>query len=153
MRLKSLYFILPWIALLSGQYCFIASAHAMWVGMSDAELVKSSELIVTGSFIGNTSVYITADNKNLNLGVLKVENTFKGQKSDIVLIRLPYQHRPGSPQKSDDLFYKAGQSGLWFLKADSHNKGIYLADHPQRFVPAMQLESKLQAIDKLLNQE
>ncbi len=148
MSLKNLYFILPWIAMLSGHFYFNANAQAMWTGMTDIELVKNSELIITGSFIGSTPVYITADKKRLNLGVLKVEKTFKGKKSDIVLIRVTDQ--AGLPQRSDILIYKTGQTGLWFLKEDRHNKGIYLVDHPQRFVPARLQERKLQAIDKLL---
>lgn len=108
------------------------TAVAMWAKYTDAQLVQSSELIVIGEMIGQTQVTLTKEIK-LNIGVLQVKEVLKGdkQKTSVVFLQLPTS---GKMRSSTDISYKKGQKGLWFLRSRPETKGIYLADHPQRFI-------------------
>ncbi len=120
----------------------------MWTEAGDAELVKSSVLIVTATYAGHSTFSLETQSPPLTLGVLQIEKVLKGGPNlGLVFIRVP---NPGLPRKSDDIDYSEGQRGLWFLRADDTHDGLYLADHPQRFVPDAQQEEKIRAIQNLL---
>jgi len=120
------------------------SSMAMWARLSDAELFDRSDLIVTGTLIGQTRVRIgTAD---LAVGVIDVKETFKGEPTEIALLVLPTK---GQPVASDALPRATGDSGLWYLRLrTTAENGLYVADHPQRFVPAAEAEQAVKDLRK-----
>lgn len=121
------------------------SAQAMWVRMTDADLVESSQLIVVATYTGRAEVSLGEDGKVIYRGMLDVDDTLKGDSQDVVYIKLSLPE--GIPHKSDDIYFLAGQKGLWFLRKDSQHTGIYLIDNPQRFIP----ERASGRIESLLN--
>jgi len=123
------------------------SSYAMWAGIPDTQLVKS-QLIVKASYIGTTT--LTLNEEQLQLGVLKVTETLKGNKQDVVLIRLRISPA-NSPRRSDEISFQLDQKGIWFLERDNQREGIYEIKHPQRFIPEQQFKSRLPTILKLLN--
>ena len=128
----------------------IGQGYAMWTEADDTELVRSSPLIVIANYIGESTFYPAAQSTRLTLGVLQLEMVLQGKSPQkLVLLRVP---TPGFVRKSDDIIYKPGQSGLWFLREDEANPGLYLADHPQRFVPESEMSKKIQSIQHIINQ-
>jgi len=121
---------------------------AMWAGMSDAELIEQSDLIVKATYIGSSTVILNKE--KLHLGVLNIEDTLKGDKQDVVFIRLSLRPK-NFPQRSDEINFKAGQKGLWFIEKDAQRDGVYEIKHPQRFLPEQQFKSRLPALFKLLD--
>ena len=103
----------------------------MWARMSEAELVRTSDLIVVGEWIGQSQA--AGVQSAGDLGVVAVSEVLKGTagtKLAFVAVRAE-----GQPVSSSDLSYKRGDRGLWFLRLRRAGEaGIYLADHPQRFV-------------------
>lgn len=120
----------------------------MWAGMTDAELVGASPLIVMATYIGSTQVTLQENGPALHLGVLEVNDTLKGNPQELVFLQLPASS--GLLHKSDDIFFRPGQKGLWFLKKDGPHQGIYKIDHPQRFIPEQQLGNRIKPLLKLL---
>ncbi len=131
--------------------CFIISlqtANAMWVKLSDTELVEKSDVVITAELIGQTQVDI--NQARFVVGVLKVEEVLKGDKGQtIILLALPSTE---GPRSSTDIFYKDGQKGLWLLRERKvkGESGIYLADHPQRFVSEKHAVAKVEIIRNIL---
>ena len=121
------------------------NALAMWAApLTDQELIDASEVIVTGTLIGQSRVKTGAT--DLTLGVVSVEQVFKGGAGRVVLIALPGPERPIS---SSDITYKIGQSGLWFLRIrGADERGIYVADHPQRFVASDGAQRQIERLRK-----
>jgi len=131
--------------------CFIGTgqSHAMWAKVDDDELVKSSVLIVEATYAGQSSFSFDAKSSRLTLGVLRVHKVLKGDPATkLIFIRVP---TVGLLRKSDDIVFTKGQQGLWFLRTDSDYPGLYLADHPQRFVPEAQTSEKVRSIQELLH--
>ena len=124
------------------------SSYAMWAGIPDAQLVKSSQLIVKASYLGRTT--LTLNKEQLQLGVLKVTETLKGNKQNVVLIRLRISPA-NSPRSSNEISFQLDQKGMWFLERDNKMEGIYEIKHPQRFIPEQQFKRRLPTILKLLN--
>ena len=124
-----------------------SSSYAMWAGIPDTQLVKSP-LIVKANYIGTTT--LTLNKKQLQLGVLKVTETLKGNKQDVVLIRLRISPA-NSPRSSNEISFQLGQKGMWFLERDNQRKGVYEIKHPQRFIPEQQFKRRLPALLKLLD--
>lgn len=125
-----------------------AITNAMWVKLSDIELVKQSDVIITAELIGNTQV--TINQAKTAIGILKVEKVLKGDKNQtVILLALPSHE---GPLKSDDIFYKTGQNGLWLLRErkTKGESGIYLADHPQRFLSVEYADDQKKRIQKIL---
>lgn len=121
----------------------------MWAKLSTTELIEKSDLIVTAELVDQKQ--ITTNQARLVVGLLEVKEVLKGDKSQtVVLLALP---SPEGPLSSTDIFYKKGQAGLWFLrKGTTHEEGvIYLADHPQRFLPAENAADQIEAIRKILS--
>ena len=122
----------------------------MWEGMTDSALCAQSSVIVEAEYIGHTQVKDASAAKNLWLGVLKVESVLKGDSlQSVLLLAVPSPKAPGS---SSDIVFTKGQKGLWFLRARSADDvGIYVVDHPQRFVASAQVPDRIEAIRKILN--
>lgn len=114
---------------------------AMWARLSDEELIEASSVVVKAEMTGITTVRFAGTGKNLRLGVLQVEKTYKGSRQTVRLLALP----PEAPVSSTDIVYVPGQSGIWFLRESNTDTGIYMADNPQRFWPSEQ-EAKLQLL-------
>ena len=126
----------------------LQSANAMWVKLSDTELVEKSDVIITAELIGQTQVDI--NQAKFVVGVLKVEEVLKGDK-DLAVILLALPSAEG-PRSSTDIFYKDGQKGLWLLRERKvkGESGIYLADHPQRFVSEKHAVAQIELIRNIL---
>lgn len=122
------------LALLFFALTSAGNAQAMWVRMTDAELVESSQLIVVATYTGRAEVTFEEGGEVIYRGVLVVDDTLKGDRQDVVHILLSLPE--GIPHKSDDIYFHKGQKGLWFLRKDGQHTGIYLIDNPQRFIPA-----------------
>jgi len=122
-----------------------SEAMAMWASLSDQQLVQRSELIVVGTLIGFGR--LQSGSLDLSIGVIQVDEVLKGQDSPIAFVALP---TPEAPTSSTDISYKVGQVGLWYLRRRAASEqGIYLADHPQRFVPADQAQRAIAELRKL----
>ena len=122
-------------------------AHAMWPELSQMELIEQSNLIVTGSLIGRTAVAVQPEGVNLTLGVIKIETVLKGdQNQTVALLMLP---SPSGLALASIISYEVGQTGLWFLRLRTpQESGLYLADHPQRFVPMADAAGQIEALKK-----
>ena len=107
-------------------------ANGMFARYTEAQLIESSSLIVVGTLIGRTTLQLSADAGQLNVGVIAIEDRLKGGQDDsIALLLLPAE---GAALASDTITYEVGQQGLWFLRSrDPDARGLYVADHPQRF--------------------
>ena len=107
-------------------------ANAMFARYTEAQLIESSSLIVVGTLIGRTTLQLSTDAGQLNVGVIAIEDRLKGGQDDsIALLLLPAE---GAALVSDTITYEVGQQGLWFLRSrDPDARGLYVADHPQRF--------------------
>jgi len=124
-------------------------SYAMWATLTDKQLVAKSDLIVMAELIGQTEVKLAADGAILLLGVLQVEEVLKGDRQQTaVLLVLP---SPGAPRASTDILYRKGQRGLWFLRARTQGEsGLYLADHPQRFLSATREAGRIEEFRRVL---
>jgi hypothetical protein len=121
---------------------------ASWAKLTDAQLIKQSDIIVIGELIGQTDVKMAPVSAEMTLGVLQVEEVLKGEQSqNVILLELPYSR---GLRNDAEVFYKKGQKGLWFLRLRAPREaGIYLADHPQRFLSVKQV-SQIETFRKLL---
>jgi hypothetical protein len=116
---------------------------AMWSRLSDAELFERSDLIVTGVLIGRTR--IRTGQTDLTVGVIRVQETLKGPAANVALLVLPETR----PTASDAIPYDVGASGLWYLRLRGPAEaGLFVADHPQRFVPAAEAQPAIAALRK-----
>ena len=104
----------------------------MWVKMTDSELVEESSVIVMAELIGETLVTLPTDEARLRLGVLQVAEFLKGDSHQMLLLLVLPAHK-GLALSTDIDFHK-GQRGLWFLEERAPGGGLYLANHPQRFL-------------------
>lgn len=110
------------------------AAHAMWAALDDEALLQGSDLIVLGEWQGQTAA--TAHDLPFgDIGVISVSEVLKGKAQDVVLIARP---AAAGPRSGTDLDFRRGQRGLWLLRLRPGSQGIYLLDHPQRFIPASQ---------------
>ena len=112
---------------------------AVWVKMTLPELVRASELIVTGEI---ESVGVSSDGR-LDVATLKVRETLRGSSPKPLTLII------GSKgiYSSDRIAFKPGQKGVWFLRRmTSDAAGHYRADHPQRLQPEDQLPEIRRAI-------
>lgn len=121
-------------------------ATAMWARLSPAELIERSDLVVTGTLIGQSPVRM--GRQDMLLAVIKVDAVYKGATDQsVVFLVLP---AAGRPLSSSDLTYRVGQSGLWFLRQRSPEEhGLFLADHPQRFTSPAEASAQLEALRKM----
>ncbi|MES2538344.1 MAG: hypothetical protein V4632_20985 [Pseudomonadota bacterium] len=107
---------------------------AMWVRMTDVDLVKQSDLIVQATLV-RTEPKPMPGSKPLEIGILKIDEVLKGP-AGLREIRLA-QPAASGPLSSTDIRYEVNQKGLWFLRPYPHagDPSLYGADHPQRFLP------------------
>ncbi|MDP3085674.1 MAG: hypothetical protein Q8N44_18560 [Rubrivivax sp.] len=120
-----------WTGLLLG--LALLPATAMWAGLTDAELLARSDLVVIGEWQGAATLELPPPTGALTLGVIRVNEVIKGDPG--LAIALVLQPAAGVPRSSSDLIYRRGDRGLWLLRARPGAAGQFLVDHPQRFVP------------------
>lgn len=122
-------------------------AGAMWARYSKEQLIEASDLIVVGAMTSITSLVRPSDGVERTIGIIEVDSVLKGpRETKIVWIDLPQQDMP---IKSTDIGYTIGQQGLWFLRLlKPKSDGIYVADHPQRFVPYDRAGPQIEALRK-----
>jgi hypothetical protein len=117
----------------------------MWARLSEQELRERSALIVTGALIGKTRVRIGS--ADLTLGVIEVQETLQGESAIVALLVLP---SAGQPVASDTVQHAVGADGLWYLRLRiAAEPGLYVADHPQRFVPMAEAGPAIAALRRL----
>lgn len=122
----------------------------MWISGSDEELVSSSELILTGTYLGQTEVRFVSEGQLQNVGVLHVSEVIKGSADiSVVLLKVPSQQ--GLLRRSDQISFTPGQQGLWFLRPLPGSRGVFLADHPDRFIPEQEVAEKMKMIQRLIS--
>ena len=97
--------------------------------------------------IGETRV---AHWDDLIIGVIRIDRVLKGDVTQkIALLAL---RRAEGPIISTQLNYQIGQQGLWFLRDRQPGEaGLYVADHPQRFVTDDGAATFTEVVDSLLN--
>jgi len=112
---------------------FTTNAQAMWVKMSDCELINNSVLIVQAEFAGKARVQLSNNLTPAEPGILKVSKVFKG-KVELADILIDQPKSSSGVISSSDIIYKKGQKGVWFLaEGKDTDSGIYYANNPQRF--------------------
>jgi hypothetical protein len=106
----------------------------MWAPLSDTELLRSSDLIGLGQWLGQTRLQPGPQAEALELGVLQFSEIWKGPSGlRLALLR----GRPDqAPRSSSDAVFQPGQQGLWLLTLQPGAQGLYRCEHPQRFLPA-----------------
>jgi hypothetical protein len=121
---------------------FPLTASAMWVRLTDVDLVEQSDVIVLAT-LARTEQQPMPGSRALEIGVLDIHEVLKGPASlrEVGLA----QPAANSPRSSADIRYKIGQKGLWFLRPYPHaaDPALYGADHPQRFMPEEAAVSRL----------
>jgi hypothetical protein len=125
-----------------------AMISAMWAKLTDPELVAKSQLIVRGELAVVNRLPAKGDSPPLWAGEIRVESVLKGPADlEVALLALP---PPEGPRSSTDLVYREGHRGLWFLRVlPPEGSGLYLADHPQRFVPESQAD-RIKELEKAI---
>ncbi|HMV21233.1 MAG TPA: hypothetical protein PKL28_14095 [Rhodocyclaceae bacterium] len=118
----------------------------MFVQMSDDELIRQSELIVVGEWLGQSP--LTVDGHRVDLGVVRVSEVLKGPSGTTVVL-IPAAS-VDAPRSSSDLRYKRGDSGIWFLRPHPRIAGTFSAEHPQRFVSGP--PARIDALRRLIGQ-
>lgn len=130
-------------------------ALAMWAMMSDAELLLQSDLIVIGTWQGTTAAPAAATPTPTpgtvapSVGAVAVNEVLKGPSATTrVLLVIP---AAGALRSSSDIHFSMGDHGLWLLrKQPGGAAGLYLADHPQRFVSTATGAERIEILRKLL---
>lgn len=109
-------------------------AEALFVNQTLSELRSTSALIVTGRVAAATTD-ADHDLPGKDIVTLVIDRVLVGDVAgNTVPLAMPARDGPIS---SIDIIYAEGTSGLWFLRARTTPAGrVYLADTPQRFVPA-----------------
>lgn len=107
----------------------------MFAALSDDDLLRRSELIVIGRWAGITPAVPGAAADAPTLAHIEVSEVLRGPAGlQRAAVAVP---RPGTPVSGNDLPRRVGEHGLWLLRLRPGGPdGVYLADHPQRFVPA-----------------
>lgn len=113
---------------------FSHSASALWLEKTHCELFDSSNIIVSGKFIGS-SVLTPYKGAAINIGVIQVNEVIKGQTGNAVLIQQPL---PQQPKLSSDLMFNLGDIGIWLLRPSNlFEEGLYHIVYPQQFLKDM----------------
>lgn len=115
---------------------------AMWAPLTPENL-KASALIVRGEILAVSPIRLSPQLAPMAVAVLKVEQGIRGAADAVVLLVVP---APGAPLASDGVSVRVGQRGLWFLRLYPDGEGLYLADHPQRFVPEAEVSQRLREL-------
>lgn len=122
---------------------------AMFARMSDEELIRRSDLIVIGEWVGQSSVQVADTSAPLELGAVAIAEVLKGAPAQsLVLVATA---AADAPRTGDDITYRRGDRGVWLLRLrPGGGKGIYLADHPQRFVPEAGGAARIEGLRRLI---
>ncbi|WP_020656693.1 hypothetical protein [Massilia niastensis] len=113
---------------------FAGEASAVWVRMSDADLVGQSDIIVSATLVRIERQAMSGSASSREIGVLDIHDILKGPANiGVVHLALP---SGDAPRSSSDIHYSIGQKGLWFLRTvpPEGERPLYRADHPQRFL-------------------
>lgn len=114
----------------------IGPANAMWMAFSDTDLIAKSDLIALGEIVEIKPIEAPKGQPPAYAAVIRLTEVLKGDGGSAeALLAMP---SPEAPKSSEDISYRAGQKGLWFLRIHPQAPSayrLYLADHPQRFVP------------------
>ncbi len=107
----------------------------MFAALSDDELLRQSDLIVIGRWAGVEPPAAGAPAGTPAAGRIEVAELLRGPAGlKQVRVAVP---APGAFVSSSDLPRRPGDQGLWLLRQRPGQPAeLYLADHPQRFVPA-----------------
>ncbi len=126
-----------------------ARASVACAPLTDPELSQKSQLIVRGE-LGAVKPLLPKDGSApLWVGGIRVESVLKGP-ADLKVAHLALPS-PEGPRSSTDLGYREGHRGLWFLRdRPPEGSGLYLADHPQRFVPHSKA-GRIQQLEKTIS--
>ncbi|MFO1197757.1 MAG: hypothetical protein U1E86_12385 [Burkholderiaceae bacterium] len=110
-------------------------APAMFLRMTDDELLASSDLVVLGEWQGQAPATDGGRPLGRDVGVVRIERVLKGRRAaTIVMVVVPGAE---APRSGSDVRFTPGDTGLWFLrKVEFANRDVFAADHPQRFLPA-----------------
>jgi len=121
----------------------------MFAQMSDEELIRRSDLIVVGEWVGQSGVVVSETAGPLELGAISIAEVLKGAPGQS--LALVATVAPGAPRTGDDVTYRRGDKGVWLLRLRQGSaKGIYLADHPQRFIPEAGGAAHIAALRRLM---
>ncbi len=124
--------------------------NAMWAKMSYTELIEKSVVVLIGEMIGQNEVALPSDQSHRCISVLKVDEVLKGDKDQTVIFLLMLC----KVLKSDDIIFKKGRKGVWFLRLRSNEEqGIYIADNPQRFVTSEKAKNDLTEIRRIISEQ
>lgn len=119
----------------------------MWASLSDDELIRGSDLIVMGEWQGQTALSAPSV-PEISIGVIAISEVWKGAGAPaFALVALPSGNMPRS---SSDRVFRRGDRGLWLLRLRPDGQGLYLADHPQRFVPSAGGEQRIRQLRQLI---
>ncbi len=119
----------------------IILAGMQFAPYSEADLVTRSDLVVVAELTDRTRAVTGPGDTPIGFGyqlqVLAVDEVLKGALPTPGSMELGLLvPSPEAPRSGEDILYRSGQRGLWFLRARSPGeRGPYLADHPQRFLP------------------
>jgi hypothetical protein len=133
-------------------FCFstaVLSEEAMWEQLSRDQLIAASDLIGVGEVIGEAEITLSPGQQPVRLAILRIDEVLKGTKAEsTVLLALPL---PSAPRSSTDLLFRRGNRGLWFLRAGPPGTtGLYVADHPQRFIETDRATEELKLLRERL---
>lgn len=122
----------------------------MFAQMSDEELIRRSDLVVIGEWVGQSPLQLAGTNEKLVLGAIAISEIVKGPPgSSLALVAI---NPADAPRSGDDLAYQRGDRGMWLLRQRPGSTGIYLADHPQRFVAAPRNNARIEALRRSIGQ-
>ena len=90
------------------------------------------------------------DQSRVEVGVVKVREVLRGPAGlELVFVATVAS---GAVRSSSDLVHRRGNRGLWLLRAPAGaDAGIYLADHPQRFVDETVDAKRIEVLRKKVN--
>lgn len=131
MKNISLFFLLLLLA---------AQANALWMQFSNQDLIAKSDLIVSGTITGTKEITEIDGQLVIYTAILDITEKLKGDSlASRVLVVIP---SPSAPKSNIDIDYHVGQKGLWLLREypEAGEQELYLADHPQRFIPDNKIE-------------
>jgi hypothetical protein len=119
----------------------------MWAGLSDDELIRGSDLVVQGEWQGQTALSMPSV-PEIAVGVIAISEVWKGAGNPtFALVALPSSK---APRSSSNLTFRRGDRGLWLLRLQPGSQGLYLVDHPQRFVPLDGGEQRMRQLRQLI---
>lgn len=126
---------------------FCGTVSAMWAALSDDELIRTSDLIVVGEWQGQTT-FSAPSFPEAAIGVIAISEVLRGPGNPaFALVILPSDKKPRS--SSDPAFHR-GDRGLWLLRLKPDSQGLYLVDHPQRFVSGEGESQRIRQLRQLI---